>query len=194
MCFTALLYFVFPYTICETSCLLLSVVVSESRVVKVPVGPLVHVEGQVVSIRCNVSDYEGPRDQDFEWSMVLAGDKLLQLISTFDSDFTDPTVKDRLNSGDISYKKLADNAVELIFKKVRVTDSGLYRCSTPSTDSVVKGNYYADVELKGESSLCLPARCARLDVFTEQKQVYLFILCSIWEEDFNSLAPSARPK
>ncbi|XP_067265332.1 prostaglandin F2 receptor negative regulator-like [Chanodichthys erythropterus] len=124
------------------------VVVGESRVVKVPVGPLVRVEGQAVSIRCDVSNYEGPRDQDFEWSMVLAGDKLLQLVSTFDNTFTDTRVKDRVNSGDISYKKLADNAVELRFKKVRVTDSGLYRCSTPSTDSVYSGNYDADVELK----------------------------------------------
>lgn len=169
-------------------------VVSESRVVKVSVGPLVHVEGQAVSIRCNVSNYEGPRDQDFEWFMVLAGDKLLPLVSTFDNTFTDPTVKDRVNSGDIGFKRLADNSVELIFKKVRATDSGLYRCSTPSTDSVYSGNYDADVELKGESSVRLPARCATLDVFTEQKQVYLFILCSIWEEDFNSLAASASPK
>ncbi|XP_067264878.1 prostaglandin F2 receptor negative regulator-like [Chanodichthys erythropterus] len=124
------------------------VVVGESRVVKVPIGPLVRVEGQAVSIRCDVSNHELPRDQDFEWFMVLAGDKLLPLVSTFDNTFTDPTVKDRVNSGDIGYKRLGDNAVELIFKKVRATDSGLYRCSTPSTDSVISGNYDADVELK----------------------------------------------
>ncbi|XP_048048680.1 prostaglandin F2 receptor negative regulator-like [Megalobrama amblycephala] len=124
------------------------VVVGESRVVKVPVGPLVRVEGQAVSIRCDVSDYEGPRDQHFDWSMVLTGDKLLPLVSTLDDRFTDPTVKDRVNSGDIGYKRLADNAVELRFKKVRATDSGLYRCGMPSTDSVISGNYDADVELK----------------------------------------------
>lgn len=162
--------------------------------VKVPVSPLVRVEGQAVSIRCNVSEYQGPKDQDFEWYVVFPGDKLLPLVSSFDSTFTDPTVRDRVNSGDISYKKLADDAVELRFKKVIVTDSGLYRCSTPSTDSIISGNYHADVELKGESSVRLPARCATLDVSTGQKQVYLFILCSIWEEDFSSLAPSARAK
>ncbi|XP_016086592.1 prostaglandin F2 receptor negative regulator [Sinocyclocheilus grahami] len=131
----------------------------EARVVKVPVGPLVHVEGQAVSIRCDVSDYEGPRDQDFEWSLVLAGDKLLSLVSTFDSNFVDPSMRDRVNSGDISYNKLGDAAIELKFKKVRATDSGVYRCSTPSTDSVISGNYQADVELKviGDSLKVAPA-------------------------------------
>ncbi|XDV31226.1 hypothetical protein PO909_033966 [Leuciscus waleckii] len=132
---------------------------SEGRVVKVPVSPLMHVEGQAVSIRCNVSDYQGPRDQDFEWSMIQSGDKSLNLISTFDDGFIDPTVRDRVNSGDISYKKLGDNSVELRFKKVRATDSGVYRCSTPSTDSVISGNYHADVELKviGDSLKVSPA-------------------------------------
>lgn len=131
----------------------------EARVVKVPDGPLVHVAGQAVSIRCDVSNYEGPRDQDFEWSLVLAGDKLLSLVSTFDSNFVDPSMRDRVNSGDISYNKLGDAATELKFKKVRATDSGVYRCSTPSTDSVISGNYYDDVELKviGDSLKVAPA-------------------------------------
>ncbi|XP_018918661.1 prostaglandin F2 receptor negative regulator-like [Cyprinus carpio] len=135
------------------------VLVCEGRVVKVPVRPLVRVEGQAVSIRCDVSDYEGPRDQEFEWSLILADDKLLSLVSTFDSNFVDPSVRDRVNSGDISYNKLGDAAVELKFKKVRATDSGLYRCSTPSTDTLISGNYYADVELKviGDSLKVAPA-------------------------------------
>ncbi|XP_077096314.1 prostaglandin F2 receptor negative regulator-like [Siphateles boraxobius] len=134
------------------------VAVSEGRVVKVPVGPLVHVEGQAVSIRCNVSDYQGPREQDFDWSM-LTDDKPIHLVSTLDTGFMDATVKDRVNSGDISYKTLSDDSVELRFKKVRATDSGVYRCSTPSTDFVISGNYYADVELKviGDSLKVSPA-------------------------------------
>ncbi|XP_065149155.1 prostaglandin F2 receptor negative regulator [Paramisgurnus dabryanus] len=124
------------------------VVVCESRVVKVPPGPLVHVEGQPVSIRCDVSNYEGPSDQDFDWSMIIKVNQQLKIISTFDRTFTDPSVEDRVNSGDISVNKLGDATAELKFKKVRATDSGVYRCSTPSTDSVISGNYYADVELK----------------------------------------------
>lgn len=120
--------------------------------VKVPAGPLVHVEGQAVSIRCDVFDYEGPSDQDFDWLMVFS-DKQVNIISTFESAFTDPSMQDRVKNGDISVSKLSVSAVELRFKKVRATDSGLYRCRTPSTDSVISGNYDADVELKGGSCL-----------------------------------------
>ncbi|XP_049341064.1 prostaglandin F2 receptor negative regulator-like [Astyanax mexicanus] len=124
-----------------------SAVLCESRVVKVVPGPLVRVEGQTVSIRCNVSDYQGPRDQDFEWSLVLeSGD--VQLVSTFDAMYPDSSVKDRVNSGDITVKKLSDSSAELTIRKVRASDSATYRCSTPSTDSVTSGNYYADVELR----------------------------------------------
>lgn len=114
-----------------------------------PAGPLVRVEGQSVSIRCDVSDYEGPPEQDFEWSLVLSQQPVVPLISTFDQTFTDQSMMDRVKSGDISIKKLADDAAELTIRKVRASDSATYRCSTPSTDSSFKGNYYADVELKG---------------------------------------------
>ncbi|KAI7809095.1 prostaglandin F2 receptor negative regulator-like [Triplophysa rosa] len=154
------------------------VVLCESRVVKVPTGPLMHVEGQAVSIHCDVSDYEGPSDQDFDWSMVLSGDKLVNIISTtFDSGFTDSSVKDRVNSGDISINKLGHSSVELRFKKVRATDSGLYRCSTPSTDSVVSGNYDADVELKVIGDSLKVATAVSKSVVNEGESVQL--QCSI---------------
>lgn len=132
----------------------ISAVLCESRLVKVPAGPLVRVEGQSVSIRCDVSDYEGPPEQDFEWSLILSSDSSIPLISTFDQTYTDSSMKDRVRSGDISIKKLADDAVELTINKVRASDSTVYRCSTPSTDSSVKGNYFADVELKGWLLYC----------------------------------------
>lgn len=131
-----------------------SAVLCESRVVKVPAGPMVRVEGQSVSIRCDVSDYEGPPEQDFEWGLVLNGEMSVPLISTFDQFYTDHSMKDRVNSGDISIKKLADDAALLTISKVRASDSGIYRCSTPSTDSSFKGNYYADMELKGTLMYC----------------------------------------
>ncbi|XP_076858030.1 prostaglandin F2 receptor negative regulator [Brachyhypopomus gauderio] len=121
---------------------------SESRVVKVPDGPLVRIEGQSVSIRCNVSDYQGPRDQDFEWSLVMGDAEDIGLISTFDPMYSHASVVDRVKSGDISVKKLGEASVELTIKKVRASDSATYRCSTPSTDSTVSGNYNADVELR----------------------------------------------
>ncbi|XP_026768353.3 prostaglandin F2 receptor negative regulator [Pangasianodon hypophthalmus] len=134
-------------------------VLCESRVVKVPAGPLVRVEGQSVSIRCDVSDYEGPPEQDFDWNLIPDGETSVPLISTFEPLYTDPSMMDRIRSGDISVKKLADDAAELTIRKVRASDSTIYRCSTPSTDSSVKGNYYADVELKviGDSLKVAPA-------------------------------------
>ncbi|KAI4898106.1 hypothetical protein NFI96_015366 [Prochilodus magdalenae] len=131
----------------------------ESRVVKVPGGPLVRVEDQSVTIGCNVSDYEGPRDQEFEWTLILDNGAEIPLISTFDPSYPDTTVKARVDSGGISIKKLSDASVELIISKVRATDSGNYRCSTPSTDSVFSGNYNADVELTviGDSLKVVPA-------------------------------------
>lgn len=119
-----------------------------------PAGPLVRVEGQSVSIRCDVSDYEGPPEQDFEWNLMLDSKNSLQLISTFDPTYTDAAMVDRVKSGDISITKLADDSVELTIRKVRASDSTTYRCSTPSTDSSVKGNYHADVELKGGLLYC----------------------------------------
>uniref|UniRef100_A0AAY4C4C4 Ig-like domain-containing protein n=1 Tax=Denticeps clupeoides TaxID=299321 RepID=A0AAY4C4C4_9TELE len=117
------------------------------RIVKVPEGPLVRVEGQAVVMRCDVSEYEGPRDQDFEWT-VQQGDKEVQLISTFDSQYPSSVFIDRVRSGDISVKKLSDSSAQLQIKKVRATDSAVYRCHTPSTDNTVSGNYAAEVELR----------------------------------------------
>ncbi|XP_056611655.1 prostaglandin F2 receptor negative regulator-like [Triplophysa dalaica] len=150
----------------------------ESRVVKVPAGPLIRVEGQAVSIHCDVSDYEGPSDQDFDWAMVHSDGKVINIISTtFDSRFTHSLMKDRVNSGDISFNKLGDSSVELKFKKVRATDSGLYRCTTPSTDSVTSGNYFADVELKVIGDSLNVATALSKSVVNEGESVQL--QCSI---------------
>lgn len=169
------------------------VVLCESRVVKVPTGPLVRVEGQAVSIHCDVSDYEGPSDQDFEWYM-MRGDHQLNIISTFDSAFTHSMVQDRVNNGDISVNKLGDSAVELRFKKVRATDSGLYRCSTPSTDSVISGNYNADVELKviGDSLKVATAISKSMVNEGESVQLQCSITRGFTEHTFLSVTWSIR--
>lgn len=112
-------------------------------------GPLLRVEGQPLSIRCNVSDYEGPKEQDFEWT-VKRGTGSIKVISTFDQSFSDRSFRERINSGDIRVSRLADNTVELRIEEARVSDSATYHCSTPSTDSVISGNYDADVQLQGE--------------------------------------------
>lgn len=119
------------------------------RLVTVPTGPLLRVEGQPLSIRCDVSEYEGPREQDFEW-MVTRGMETIKVISTFDEHFSERSFQDRIRSGDISVSRLKDNAVELRIQEARISDSATYQCSTPSTDSVISGNYKAAVQLKGQ--------------------------------------------
>ncbi|KAL4636340.1 prostaglandin F2 receptor negative regulator-like [Arapaima gigas] len=126
---------------------LLFVVFCQARVVTVPAGPLIRVKGQTVSIRCDVSNYDGPREQDFDWKLLQNG-KVLNLLSTFDDKFTDPSLKNRVDSGALQVVRLGDNVAELRIKGVTTADNGVYQCSTLSTDSSVVGNYDAEVELK----------------------------------------------
>ncbi|XP_051252755.1 immunoglobulin superfamily member 8 [Dicentrarchus labrax] len=119
-----------------------------ARVVTVSPGPLIRVEGQPVSIRCEVKEYSGPREQDFEWMMSRdANGKMIKIISTFDASFTSSLLKSRVEIGNISMVRLQENMVELKIAEVKVLDSGFYWCETPSTDSFISGNYKAQVQL-----------------------------------------------
>ncbi|KAA0722695.1 Prostaglandin F2 receptor negative regulator [Triplophysa tibetana] len=122
------------------------------RLVTVPRGPLLRVEGQPLSLRCDVEDYEGPREQEFEWKVIRETESM-NVVSTFDDKFSDRSIKERVSSGDISMSRLGDNVVELRIKEARIADSATYRCSTTSTDSVYSGNYDADVQLKDRVKL-----------------------------------------
>ncbi|KAF1371803.1 hypothetical protein PFLUV_G00272890 [Perca fluviatilis] len=119
-----------------------------ARVVTVSPGPLIRVEGQTVSIRCDVTEYSGPSEQDFEWAMSKeANGKKMNIISSFDTRYSNPLLRKRVASGDISVVRLKDNEVELKIAEVKSTDAGFYWCQTPSTDSVISGNYEAKVQL-----------------------------------------------
>ncbi|XP_016099254.1 prostaglandin F2 receptor negative regulator-like [Sinocyclocheilus grahami] len=142
------------------------------RSVTVSGGPLLRVEGQPLSIRCDVSEYEGPREQDFEWT-VTRGTETIKVISTFDDRFTDRSLQDRIRSDDISVSRLADNAIELRIQEARVSDSAIYRCSTPSTDSFISGNYEADVQLQVVPSSLIVAPDAPNPVVCEGRSIRL---------------------
>ncbi|XP_033951900.1 prostaglandin F2 receptor negative regulator [Pseudochaenichthys georgianus] len=119
-----------------------------ARVVTVSPGPLIRVEGQPVSIRCEVAEYSGPREQDFEWMMTRkAVATRIKIISTFDAGYSHTSLSKRVASGDISVVRILDNQVELKIAEVKTTDAGFYWCQTPSTDSVISGNYEAQVQL-----------------------------------------------
>lgn len=139
--------------------------VSHARVVSVSPGPLLRVEGQPVSLRCDVTGYEGPREQDFDWTMQQGGAGPIQVISTFEPKYSDVSLSDRVASGDLSVVRLGDSVVELRIQEVRSSDSATYLCSTPSTDSVVSGNYDAGVTLKGGSDTSM-RETSRLSVLT----------------------------
>lgn len=119
-----------------------------ARVVTVSPGPLIRVEGQPVSIRCDVNEYGGPREQDFEWMMSRdSSGARMKIISTFDASYSHPSLSKRVASGDISVARLRDNEVELKVAEAKAQDAGYYWCQTPSTDSVISGNYEAQVQL-----------------------------------------------
>ncbi|XP_062302585.1 prostaglandin F2 receptor negative regulator [Osmerus eperlanus] len=124
-----------------------SIGVCGARLVSVSSAPLIRVAGQPTSIRCDVTEYEGPREQDFDWDIKEGEAEAVKVISTFDRDYSDALLRDRISSGDVSVVRLEDNAVELRIKEVRSSDSGTYICKTPSTDSVMSGVYEAEVQL-----------------------------------------------
>ncbi|XP_017312318.2 prostaglandin F2 receptor negative regulator isoform X2 [Ictalurus punctatus] len=127
--------------------LIFTVGLSVGRRVSLPAGPLIRVEGEALSLRCEVSDYQGPKEQEFEWK-ATKGSETIQVVSTFDSSFPDQSLKARVSTDDISVKRIDESTVELRIKEARVTDSGTFTCSTLSTDSVISGNYEADVLLR----------------------------------------------
>ncbi|XP_030059894.1 prostaglandin F2 receptor negative regulator [Microcaecilia unicolor] len=126
---------------------LLCCALCSGRTVKVPSGPLLRVEGTEVTIPCNVSGYDGPSEQNFDWEVSRGGGPI-HIVSTWDPEFTDQRYEDRVRNKDIQLKRESNDAVELQFKNIQAADEGQYKCSTPSTDATVDGNYDDSVMLK----------------------------------------------
>lgn len=82
-----------------------------------------------------------------------ASGQRIKIISTFDASYSQPSLSKRVASGDISVVRLQDNEVELKIAEVKALDAGLYWCQTPSTDSVISGNYEAPVQLTGKRGM-----------------------------------------
>lgn len=74
----------------------------------------------------------------------------IKIISTFDASYSHSSLSKRVASGDISVVRLEDNEVELKIAEAKEQDAGFYWCQTPSTDSVISGNYEAQVQLTGK--------------------------------------------
>ncbi|KAM4013850.1 immunoglobulin superfamily member 8 [Anomaloglossus baeobatrachus] len=120
------------------------------REVKVPGGPLYRVEGTSVSIPCNVSGYEGPSVQNFEWFVYRPGapDISIAIASTKDPDFSYAVFSPRVSSGDISIHRVSGDSVELRIQRLRSEDAGIYECYTPTTDARYFGSYSDKITMK----------------------------------------------
>ncbi|XP_027548429.1 prostaglandin F2 receptor negative regulator isoform X2 [Neopelma chrysocephalum] len=117
------------------------------RIVRVPKGPLIRVVGTEVVIPCSVSDYDGPSEQNFDWEFSRETD-FVRIVSTWDSTFTSEEYQKRVGRGDIKLRRSSNDAVELVIRNIQPADQGRYKCSTPSTDATVQGNYDAEVQVK----------------------------------------------
>lgn len=135
--------------------------------VRVPAGTLVRVVGTELVIPCNVSDYDGPSEQNFDWSFssLSSGSSFVELASTWEVGFPAQLYRERLQRGDILLRRTANDAVELHIKNVQPSDQGYYKCSTPSTDATVQGNYEDTVQVKGtvltRGQIPLPFCCCK---------------------------------
>ncbi|XP_063173042.1 immunoglobulin superfamily member 8 [Candoia aspera] len=123
---------------------------SGARRVHLPLGPWYRVEGTTLTIPCNVSGYEGPSLQQFEWFLYRpsAPDISIGLVSTQEPTFPYAIFGPRVQAGNISILRVRGDAVELRVRAVRMEDAGVYECYTPTTDSRYQGTYSAKVEVR----------------------------------------------
>ncbi|XP_055994953.1 immunoglobulin superfamily member 3 [Sorex fumeus] len=130
-------------------CLAVLGVVSAQRQVAVQEGPLFRTEGSHVTIWCNVSGFQGPSEQNFQWSIYLpsAPEREVQIISTVDSSFPYAIYTQRVRGGKIYVERTQGNAVLLHITDLQARDAGEYECHTPSTDDQYFGSYSAKTNL-----------------------------------------------
>ncbi|XP_053331133.1 immunoglobulin superfamily member 8 [Spea bombifrons] len=121
-----------------------------AREVLVPDGPLYRVEGTSISIPCNVSGYEGPSAQHFEWFVYrpAAPEIPISIASTKDPDFSYAVFAPRVRSGDVYIHRVSGDSAELRIRRLLRGDGGVYECYTPSTDAKYLGSYSDKVLLK----------------------------------------------
>ncbi|XP_053333282.1 prostaglandin F2 receptor negative regulator isoform X2 [Clarias gariepinus] len=92
----------------------------------------------------------------------------------------DQSLKTRVFTDDITVKRINGSTVELRIKQPRVTDSGIFTCITPSTDSVISGNYDADVLLRVISNTLVVLPEAPAPLVHEGRLINLY--CNITQE------------
>lgn len=115
------------------------------------------MEGTTLAIPCNVSDFEGPSLQQFEWFLYRpsAPDISIGMVSTRDPNFPYAVFGARVQAGNVSILRIRGDVVELRLRALRMEDTGVYECYTPTTDSKYQGTYSAKVEVRGMSAISM---------------------------------------
>ncbi|XP_016078862.1 PREDICTED: immunoglobulin superfamily member 3 isoform X2 [Miniopterus natalensis] len=131
------------------SCLAVLGAVTAQRQVSVQEGPLYRTEGSHITIWCNVSGYQTPSEQNFQWSIYLpsAPEREVQIVSTVDSSFPYAIYTQRVRSGKIYVERIQENSTLLHITDLQARDAGEYECYTPNTDTRYFGSYSAKMNL-----------------------------------------------
>ncbi|NXJ79408.1 IGSF2 protein, partial [Trogon melanurus] len=119
------------------------------RVVTVQKGPLYRVRGSHITLWCKVSGYQGPAEQNFQWSIYLpsAPKREVQIVSTMDPSFPYAMYTQRVRSRGIYVERVQGDAVLLHIAELQDQDAGEYECHTPNTDERYFGSYSAKTNL-----------------------------------------------
>lgn len=100
---------------------LLLLALCHGRVVTVPTGSPVQVVGTELVFPCNVSNYDGPSEQNFDWSFLSLGIHFVELASTWEVGFLDQLYQKHLQRDEMLLRTASD-AMKLHIKKVRSLD------------------------------------------------------------------------
>ncbi|XP_014738268.1 PREDICTED: immunoglobulin superfamily member 2-like [Sturnus vulgaris] len=119
------------------------------RQVTVQQGPLYRTEGSHITLWCKVSGYQGPAEQNFQWSIYLpsAPEREVQIVSTVDPSFPYAIYTQRVRGRGIFVERLQGDAVLLHIAELQERDAGQYECHTPNTDAKFLGTYSAKTNL-----------------------------------------------
>ncbi|PKK32355.1 immunoglobulin superfamily member 2 [Columba livia] len=132
-----------------TSSLVLWSLSTGQRVVTVQKGPLYRVKGSHITLWCKVSGYQGPAEQNFQWSIYSpsAPEREVQIVSTVDPSFPYAIYTQRVRSRGIYVERVQGDAVLLHITELQDQDAGEYECHTPNTDQRYFGSYSAKTNL-----------------------------------------------
>ncbi|KAM6446686.1 immunoglobulin superfamily member 3 isoform 1-T2 [Liasis olivaceus] len=119
------------------------------RQVTVQEGPLYRTENSHITIWCKVSGYQGPSEQNFQWSIYLPSspEREVQIVSTMDPSFPYAIYTQRVRSGEIYVERVEGDYALLHVTQLQDRDAGEYECHTPTTDERYFGSYGAKMQL-----------------------------------------------